>query len=115
MHTSTLSFLVLDHEDPERQLVVQMLRQLGANVIYEAADGRAALERLEDPASHVDIIISDVDMPSMDGMELMRHMGSGKCMTSFIVASAVDRGLLASIEAMAAAYGVNFLGVVENP
>jgi EAL domain-containing protein (putative c-di-GMP-specific phosphodiesterase class I) len=115
MHTSTLSFLVLDHEDPERQLVVQMLRQLGANVIYEAADGRAALERLEDPASRVDIIISDVDMPSMDGMELMRHMSSGKCMTSFIVASAIDRGLLASIEAMAAAYGVNFLGVVEKP
>jgi EAL domain-containing protein (putative c-di-GMP-specific phosphodiesterase class I)/FixJ family two-component response regulator len=115
MHTSTLSFLVLDHDDRERQLVIEMLRELGATVIYEAAEGHAALERLQDPRSRVDIIISDVDMPSMDGMELMRHMSSGKCMTSFIVASAVDRGLLASIEAMAAAYAVNFLGVVEKP
>jgi EAL domain-containing protein (putative c-di-GMP-specific phosphodiesterase class I) len=115
MHTSSLSFLVLDHDEPQRQLLVDMLRGLGASVIYQAADGHAALERLQDPASRVDIIISDVDMPSMDGMELMRHMSSGKCMTSFIVASAVDRGLLASIEAMAAAYGVNFLGIVEKP
>jgi EAL domain-containing protein (putative c-di-GMP-specific phosphodiesterase class I)/FixJ family two-component response regulator len=115
MHTGTLSFLVLEHDGPERQLTVQMLRGLGASVVYEAEDGHAALERLEDPDTRVDIIISDVDMPSMDGMELMRHMGSGQCVTSFIVASAIDRGLLASVEAMAAAYGVNFLGVIEKP
>jgi EAL domain-containing protein (putative c-di-GMP-specific phosphodiesterase class I) len=115
MHTSTLSFLVLEHDTLQRQLTVELLRDAGASAVFEAADGHAALERLEDGRSRIDIIISDLDMPSMDGMELMRHMSSGRCPTSIIVASATDRGLLASVEAMAAAYGVNFLGTIEKP
>jgi EAL domain-containing protein (putative c-di-GMP-specific phosphodiesterase class I) len=51
----------------------------------------------------------------MDGIEFIRHLGKLESKASVILASAVGTGVLASVEAMAAAYGVHLLGVLEKP
>ncbi|WP_410748889.1 response regulator, partial [Cupriavidus sp. SIMBA_020] len=52
-----------------RSLLRDQLRTLGANVI-EAKDGEEALAKLE--TAHVDLVITDLNMPKMNGYELLQ-------------------------------------------
>ena len=115
MSSANLNFLIAEDHDFQRGALARMLADLGAKEVHEAVDGHAALAILEDPARPVDIVISDLDMPGMDGMEFIRRVGEAEVRVSFIVASSLDRALIASIAAMARAYGVKLLGVVEKP
>jgi EAL domain-containing protein (putative c-di-GMP-specific phosphodiesterase class I)/FixJ family two-component response regulator len=115
MEASELRFLVVEDHDFQRAMLVKMLTSLRAKTVHDAADGRAGLELLKSLGTSFDIIISDLDMPSMDGLEFIRHLGRGHYGTSLIIASALDRSLLASVENMAAAYGITFLGTIEKP
>ena len=110
-----LNFLVTEDHDFQRRMLVRMLRGVDANAIYEASDGMGALAILQDPSKPVDIVISDLDMPGMDGMAFVRNLGESGVSVSIILASALDRNLLASIQTMAEAYGINLLGVLEKP
>src|SRR5687767_13449664 len=115
MQQITLSFLIVEDQEFQRNMLVKMLKQMGASTVYTATDGREALEHLKKLDAPVDVIISDLDMPGMDGMEFIRHIGEEGLGTSLIVASGVERGVLTSVETMASAYGINFLGTIEKP
>jgi EAL domain-containing protein (putative c-di-GMP-specific phosphodiesterase class I) len=63
----------------------------------------------------MDIIISDLDMPGMDGMEFIRHVGAAGIPVSVILSSALDPALVSSVETMTKAYGITLLGAIEKP
>ncbi len=63
--------LVVDDEPNMRKVLKAMLVQDGYEV-QDARDGEAALSVLEE--NHIDIIITDLKMPRMDGMELLRRV-----------------------------------------
>ncbi len=115
MEISEIRFLVAEDHEFQRRTLVRMLTSLGALEVLEAADGRAALEVFRDPGRPVHIIVCDLDMPEMDGMEFIRHVGEMGAQVSVILASALDRHLIASVETMTTAYGMNLLGAIEKP
>lgn len=115
MKISGLSLLVVEDHEFQRGLLLKMLAGLGAKDARAAADGRAALMIVRSQAPPVDIIISDLDMPGMDGLEFMRHLGEAGFPVSIILASALESPLLASVETMARGYGVRVLGVIPKP
>jgi EAL domain-containing protein (putative c-di-GMP-specific phosphodiesterase class I)/AmiR/NasT family two-component response regulator len=115
MQTADLRFLVAEDHDFQRSMLVRMLAGLGAKHIFEATDGRTALEIVKTASHPVHIVISDLDMPGMDGMEFIRHLGEAGAKVSMIIASAVERTLLASVETMTQTYGIRLLGVIEKP
>ena len=115
MALTNLNVLVAEDSETQRSILVRVLKSLGAKAIHEAADGHGALTVLKDSARPVDIVISDLEMPGMDGMEFVRHLGEIGTRVPVILASALERKLLASIETMSQAYGINLLGVVEKP
>ncbi|HUF79720.1 MAG TPA: response regulator, partial [Burkholderiales bacterium] len=82
-----LRFLVAEDHAFQRGALVSMLRNLGAKQVHEAEDGHAALAVILDPSRPVDIVISDLDMPGMDGMEFIRRVGEAEVRVSIIVAS----------------------------
>src|SRR5712692_3785216 len=115
MSIANLNFLIAEDHDFQRSVLVRILESLGARTVHEASDGHGALKILQDPARPVDIVISDLDMPGMDGMEFIRRLGEAKVRISIILASALERKLIASIATMTEAYGIKLLGVVEKP
>jgi EAL domain-containing protein (putative c-di-GMP-specific phosphodiesterase class I) len=96
-------------------MLVNLLRLMGAKAVYSADDGQAALQVLRDPDRKVDIVVSDLSMPGMDGMEFIRHLSEIGDRVSIILASSLDRDLLVSIAHMANAYKVKLLGVIGKP
>ena len=62
------SVLLVDDEPAIRSLFAASLRRDGYHVV-EAADGRAAIKALE-AAGRVDVMVTDVHMPHMDGLTL---------------------------------------------
>jgi EAL domain-containing protein (putative c-di-GMP-specific phosphodiesterase class I)/CheY-like chemotaxis protein len=112
---ATIRFLVVEDHGFQRWITGNLLESMGAKHVYVAADGRAALEILSEIEPAIDVVISDLDMPGMDGMEFIRHVGESRVPVALIVASALDRSLVASVEAMARAYDVSLLGAMEKP
>lgn len=110
-----LRFLIVEDHGFQRWAVRQILEGLGARFVFEAADGRAALELFWSLEQPIDIIISDLDMPGMDGMEFIRHVGAVGMPVSIILASALERALISSVETMTTAYGINLLGAIKKP
>ena len=115
MNIEGLRFLVVEDHGFQRWVMGHLLEGMGAKYVFSAGDGRAALEVLADLDPPVDIIVSDLDMPGMDGMEFIRHVGELGHPVSLILSSSLERALIATVETMARAYGVHLLGVVEKP
>ncbi|MBA3442498.1 MAG: sigma-54-dependent Fis family transcriptional regulator [Pyrinomonadaceae bacterium] len=69
--TRSVKLLVVDDETPLRSVIQKELERLGYEV-QSASDGEAALRLLEEGA--VDVLMTDIKMPRMDGMELLRRV-----------------------------------------
>jgi EAL domain-containing protein (putative c-di-GMP-specific phosphodiesterase class I)/AmiR/NasT family two-component response regulator len=109
------SVLVIDDHRFQRSVLARMLKAVGVGSVLEAADGASALELLRAHRGPLMLIITDVDMPEMDGLEFLRRIAEEAPQTAVAIHSALDRSLLKSIEVMAAAYGVELIGVLEKP
>lgn len=71
---SEISALIVDDSSVMRKIVERALRQGGLAIekIFEASNGIEALEILREFT--VDLILTDINMPHMDGLELLRQM-----------------------------------------
>jgi len=64
-----LKFLVVDDFSTMRRIVRGLLKELGCHHVAEAEDGAVAIGMLR--AQHFDFVISDINMPNMDGFQLL--------------------------------------------
>jgi CheY-like chemotaxis protein len=108
------SVLVVEDHEFQRRTMLQILGNLGAGALLEAADGESALELLDD-GGNPDIIVCDLDMPGMDGMTFFRHLADRRLDTALIIASGLDEAILDAAEATAIGHGLTVLGVVRKP
>jgi CheY-like chemotaxis protein len=64
-----LTFLVVEDNKINRQLLVSMLRKLGYTDVHEAYDGSHAVRQMEALRGEIDVVLMDLWMPYMDGYE----------------------------------------------
>lgn len=71
---SEVRTLIVDDSSVMRKIVERALRQAGLDplVVHEAGSGTEGLEVLK--TRQVDLILSDINMPSMDGLEFLRQV-----------------------------------------
>jgi len=71
---SDVRALIVDDSSVMRKIVERSLRQAGLEslVVFEAGSGIEGLEILK--SKEVDLILSDINMPSMDGLEFVRQL-----------------------------------------
>jgi two-component system, chemotaxis family, chemotaxis protein CheY len=78
-----LSFLVVDDNSHMRRLVRSLLHGFGSRQVYEAEDGAAGLEGVENYSP--DILITDWAMPIFDGLELLQMIRNpDSCKNAYI-------------------------------
>jgi two-component system, chemotaxis family, chemotaxis protein CheY len=68
--------LIVDDSSVMRKIVERSLRQAGIELekVFEAGNGAEALGALRE--NRVDLILCDINMPVMDGLEFVRQMGT---------------------------------------
>ena len=115
MSLSELSVMVVEDHGFQRRMALRLLAELGIEQVLEGADGAAALEVLERQAQPPDLILVDLDMPGMDGIEFIGHVAQRRLARGVALVSALDPALLNTVQTMARAYGLRVLGSVEKP
>ncbi|HMC14035.1 MAG TPA: chemotaxis response regulator CheY [Albitalea sp.] len=73
MSTPTdMKFLIVDDFSTMRRIVRGLLKEIGYNNAEEAEDGAVALNMLKN--TKFDFVVSDINMPNMNGFELLGHI-----------------------------------------
>lgn len=70
MNTTELKFLIVDDFSTMRRIVRGLLKEMGCNSAEEAEDGAVALNMLRN--GKYDFVVSDINMPNMNGFELLK-------------------------------------------
>jgi len=91
--------LVVDDSPLARKFIRQVLGNLGVKHFHEAENGRQAAELLMDTA--VDLVVTDYNMPEMDGQALIEHIRTQswqKSVPVLMVTSETNNSRLAAVE-----------------
>ena len=107
MADKELKFLVVDDFSTMRRIVRNLLKELGFNNVEEAEDGVDALNKLQ--AGGFGFVISDWNMPNMDGLELLKTIRADAGMASMpvlMVTAEAKKNIIAAARAGASGYVV---------
>src|ERR1700744_1668702 len=96
MKAGPMKALIVDDEPLAREPLASLLREAGGEVVGEAADGRAAVEAAAKLTP--DVILLDIRMPVMDGLEAARHIAQLESPPAVIFCTAYDEHALAAFE-----------------
>lgn len=107
--------MVVEDSMVQRLHALDVLASLSITQVLEASDGKHALELLASQEIKPDILMTDLEMPGMDGVDLIRHIAEQHLTSSLIVVSSRESILLRTVETMAHEHGLTVLGVVQKP
>jgi len=109
------SLLIVDDSPVQRSHTAGLCRELGVQTIYEAGNGHEAIALLAMLRLTPDLLIVDLEMPGMDGVELIQQLQERGFIIPLIVASAQESVLIESVEAMARNLGMPVLAGLQKP
>jgi two-component system response regulator AlgR len=98
-----MDVLIADDEPLARERLAALLAELGGHrVVAAVGDGRSALDAcLKQPP---DVVLMDIEMPEMDGLEAARHLAAMESPPAVVFCTAYDEHALAAFEAAAVDY-----------
>ena len=90
MRDSMYNILIVDDEKIEREAIRMIVESstLPFSLVFEASSGREMLELLK--AHHVDIVILDINMPGLTGLQALEMMRADGMDTKVIISTAYD-------------------------
>jgi two-component system, LytTR family, response regulator len=101
-HAKGIRVLVADDEAPARQRLIDLLdKDAQVRAVLEAGDGQAAVEMIQREAP--DLVFLDVQMPQLDGMEVVKAVGADS-MPLTVFVTAYDQHAIKAFEANALDY-----------
>lgn len=107
--------MVVDDSSMHRYSAQLCLRAFGIEQIYEAANGKVALEHLTSLAKIPSVMLLDLEMPVMDGIEVLQQLAGLPHQPAVVLASGSDEVLISAVATMAQALGINLLGAFRKP
>lgn len=98
-----MKVLIVDDEMPARARLRRLLEEIeGCQVVGEAASGAEALDQTA--ALHPEVVLMDIRMPGMDGLEAAARLATLEAPPAVIFTTAYDEHALAAFRAQAADY-----------
>jgi EAL domain-containing protein (putative c-di-GMP-specific phosphodiesterase class I)/signal transduction histidine kinase/DNA-binding response OmpR family regulator len=111
----SIKLLLVDDDYIMHRITTVMLNDLGISGVLNAMSGQSALEMLQDYDGNIDVVICDLNMPEMDGVEFIRHLAKRNFTGSLIMASGENVRILKTVEKLAIEHDLHVLGVLEKP
>jgi EAL domain-containing protein (putative c-di-GMP-specific phosphodiesterase class I) len=115
MNLSTFKILVLDDESFMLKLLVHLLGGLGYTDVTPCDNGAAGLDWVGLHDNRHGLILLDLNMPDMDGIEFVRKLAGSGFSGSLILVSGEDERVLQMTERLIQAHGMTVLGHVTKP
>jgi EAL domain-containing protein (putative c-di-GMP-specific phosphodiesterase class I)/ActR/RegA family two-component response regulator len=110
-----MKILLLDDETFMLKLISRVLTNLGYSEVSSFDSGLAALESFESPNSPPDLVLMDLNMPEMDGIEFIRHLVERRYTGSLILISGEDERMLLTAEKLVRTHQITVLGHLHKP
>lgn len=112
---SASTALIVEDSSVQREHVATLLRQIGFGTVLIANDGINALRTLEQRAAPVDLVLTDLDMPGMDGVELIQQLAKRRWAANLIAASANQPRLLEAAGSLPPGSAMRLLSTMPKP
>ena len=107
--------LVIDDEPFQLELLARQWRSLGVADVQTCSKGRGALELIGADPTRFNLICCDLQMPDMDGVEFLRHLGSSAYAGKLVLISGEDLRILNTAERLAGSHKLGVLGSLPKP
>lgn len=112
---SVSSALIVEDGVVDRQYLYHLCIQLGVSRIEQAENGRQALDILNQHQIDFDVLICDLEMPELDGIELIHRLPRDKQNIGLIIISGKEQMLINAVKHLAIASGLQVLGALQKP
>lgn len=112
---TALTVLVVDDDPFAREVMVELLASHGVTAVTTASSGVQAMRTLTELQPMPDLIICDVFMPEMDGIELMDWLSQQHYRGAVLLLSGVDLEMLDLARDLANANGIHLVGAYPKP
>ncbi len=115
MHKAGIKTMLVDDEAYMLKLLAHQLGRLGFAALTTHTSGAAALQAFATPHGPPDLILLDLNMPQMDGIEFVRHLVDHGYAGSLILISGEDERMLQSASTLVRAHKISLLGHLQKP
>ena len=109
------AIMVLDDEPFMLGVLGRLLAGLGYSRVLRFDNGAAALAAFDAPSGVPDVILLDINMPSMDGIEFVRRLAQRNYPGSLIFVSGVVFRVTATTEKLARTHRLSVMGCLHKP
>jgi EAL domain-containing protein (putative c-di-GMP-specific phosphodiesterase class I)/CheY-like chemotaxis protein len=107
--------LVVDDSVVQRNHAITLCRALGIITVHSASNGREAIALLSGMAPPPDLLLLDLEMPTMDGAQVLQRLQELGIDIPIVVASSRELSLLELVREMGSVLGLNIVGTLQKP
>jgi EAL domain-containing protein (putative c-di-GMP-specific phosphodiesterase class I) len=112
LNSEPKKLVVLDDDDLITELVVEAAQQVG--IVAEAANEFETFKNIM-ARSQPDLILIDLVMPGVDGIQVLRYLAGQKCQTNILLMSGFDPKVVQTAQRLGLSLGLNVEGVLSKP
>jgi len=109
------SILLVDDDPFMLGMHARMLRGMGYEMIGAAGSAEAALKMLGADPRAIDVIVCDLNMPDIDGIEFLQILSTRRFRASVILLSGEGLRLMHTVQKLLGSGGLLILGALEKP
>lgn len=108
-------YLIVDDDEVTCTLIKNLLSKQGASGIEVAGNGKLAMKLIEAAGQFPDIIICDLNMPDMDGVEFVQYLAEAYFPGGIILTSGTAQNMLSAVRRLGQARFLHVLDALAKP
>ena len=113
--TAFAKVVVIDDDPVLRMMVQEYFERRGPCEVLHAGDGIEALRIVREHGSSIDLVLSDLNMPRLDGVELLNRLKEIAFQGPIIIVSGTVDVIITMAHELAAKHGLNIAGTIYKP